>query len=291
MLKKFILKKEIKRSVIILFIAVIINFQLFYLANSWFLSFVSIQDFNSDSINNMQIDTSCESVIEYAGNIEVPPGEFVTTLMLINNCKISETDFNILDKTRFILLRNKIVRMYPKQFFFYSNIYNSILNDLKYFPIPHSAKETPWINYVNSWKNERTYGGERTHEGTDIMAGKNVPGIYPVLSVSDGTVTHMGWLELGGYRIGITSENGIYYYYAHLSSYAADIKEGDKVTAGQFLGFMGNTGYSKVEGTSGKFDVHLHFGIYINDIEGNETAVNSYFFLKNLEDKVLYYSY
>ena len=80
MLKKFILKKEIKRSVIILFIAVIINFQLFYLANSWFLSFVSIQDFNSDSINNMQIDTSCESVIEYAGNIEVPPANLLQHL-------------------------------------------------------------------------------------------------------------------------------------------------------------------------------------------------------------------
>lgn len=56
--------------------------------------------------------------------------------------------------------------------------------------------------------------------GTDIMAQNNTPGIYPVLSATAGTVTNIGWLELGGWRIGITSENGIYYYYAHLDSYA-----------------------------------------------------------------------
>ena len=85
-------------------------------------------------------------------------------------------------------------------------------------------------------------------------------------------MTNIGWLELGGWRIGITSENGIYYYYAHLDSYAP-LSVGDTVTAGQLLGFMGNTGYSKVEGTKGKFDVHLHFGIYVTDENGTELAL------------------
>lgn len=103
-------------------------------------------------------------------------------------------------------------------------------------------------------------------------------------------MTNIGWLELGGWRIGITSENGIYYYYAHLDSYAP-LSVGDTVTAGQLLGFMGNTGYSKVEGTKGKFDVHLHFGIYVTDENGTELAVNPCYLLKTIENKVLYYQY
>ena len=120
---------------------------------------------------------------------------------------------------------------------------------------------------------------------------KNIAGVYPVISICDGTVTNVGWLELGGYRIGITSDNGIYYYYAHLSSYAQNITEGSHIKAGELIGFMGNTGYSKVEGTSGRFDVHLHFGIYITGSDGSEIALNPYNLLKNSENKVLYYKY
>lgn len=46
------------------------------------------------------------------------------------------------------------------------------------------------------------------HEGCDIMAVNNVSGFYPVISVTDGTVENLGWLEKGGYRVGIRSNNG-----------------------------------------------------------------------------------
>ena len=35
---------------------------------------------------------------------------------------------------------------------------------------------------------ERTYGGKRGHEGCDIMASYNHRGVYPVVSVCDGTL-------------------------------------------------------------------------------------------------------
>ncbi len=124
------------------------------------------------------------------------------------------------------------------------------------------------------------------------MADDNVKGIYPVVSASCGTIINMGWLELGGYRIGILSDNGIYYYYAHLESFETSLKEGDTVKAGQLIGFMGNTGYSKVEGTSGKFDVHLHFGIYYSDAD-REISYNPYWILQSQfqSNKMLYYTY
>ena len=52
------------------------------------------------------------------------------------------------------------------------------------------------------------------------MAEKNTPGYYPVVSMTDGVVTEKGWLEKGGWRIGITAPTGAYFYYAHLDSYA-----------------------------------------------------------------------
>ncbi len=131
------------------------------------------------------------------------------------------------------------------------------------------------VTFANSWMQSRSYGGDRFHEGTDIMASVNERGIYPVLSMSDGTVEKIGWLPLGGYRIGIRSPSGGYFYYAHLAEYARDYTVGEQVSAGECIGFMGDTGYSEVEGTTGNFDVHLHLGIYVT-IDRTEYSVNSY---------------
>lgn len=168
--------------------------------------------------------------------------------------------------------------------------YKILLSDIQYFPVAQDLEKKYLVSFENSWGNPRTYGGERRHEGTDIMANVNKRGIYPIVSVSDGVVENKGWLEQGGYRIGIRSESGAYFYYAHMYSYAPDLDIGDQVCAGQFLGFMGDTGYSKVEGTTGNFDVHLHFGIYY--MEGDEeTSVNPYYILKYLEQYKLSYAF
>ena len=120
------------------------------------------------------------------------------------------------------------------------------------------------------------------------MASKNIRGVFPVISMTDGVVTNLGWLEKGGYRIGITSDSGIYYYYAHLDSYS-NIKEGKRVKAGELLGFMGDSGYGP-EGTTGKFNVHLHVGVYVYE-NGKEISLNPYYILCYLENKKLKYSY
>lgn len=171
----------------------------------------------------------------------------------------------------------------------YYNYTSSIWNDLEYFPVPVSTTEKKYtVSYGNSWLTERTYGGKRGHEGTDIMADVNVRGIYPVLSMTDGMVTKIGWLEKGGYRIGITTSDGAYFYYAHLASYA-DVKLGDKIKAGDILGFMGDSGYG-TEGTTGKFPVHLHVGIYIYP-NGEEMSVNPYWILRFLEKYKISFAY
>ena len=158
----------------------------------------------------------------------------------------------------------------------------AIWNDVKYFPIPQSLDDTEdKISYVDSRMFERNYGGKRGHEGTDIMAEKNTPGYYPVVSMTDGVVTEKGWLEKGGWRIGITAPTGAYFYYAHLDSYA-ELEKGDPVKAGDLLGYMGDSGYGE-EGTTGEFPVHLHLGIYLK--EGTEEiSVNPYPVLRYAEN-------
>lgn len=170
------------------------------------------------------------------------------------------------------------------------DIYKSIFLDLRYFPIPQDKGGRETVGYEDGFGDARTYGGKRRHEGTDLMPSINKRGYFPVVSVSDGIIENIGWLTLGGWRIGIRSNNGGYYYYAHLDSYAKGLKQGDRVMAGQLLGFMGDTGYSEIEGTKGKFVVHLHFGIYV-DIDEKQVSINPYPVLNLLKKRQLAYNF
>ena len=162
--------------------------------------------------------------------------------------------------------------------------------ELEYFPIPLStSNQALTVSFVDSWQSSRNYGGERVHEGCDIITSLDHPGVYPVVSMSDGVVEKIGWLKLGGYRIGIRTESGVYIYYAHMESYAPELKEGSKVHAGECIGFVGNTGYGE-EGTTGMFVTHLHLGFYIREKE-DEAAINPYPYLVKLQEKKLKYNF
>jgi murein DD-endopeptidase MepM/ murein hydrolase activator NlpD len=148
------------------------------------------------------------------------------------------------------------------------NVINRMMDSSHMFPLPKSSNY--W--YDDSWGAARNFGGVRFHEGIDIIAATGTP----VYSACSGTVTKKGWLTLGGWRIGVEDENGIYYYYAHLSQYG-NYEIGDKVCAGDILGYVGSTG-SGPEGTDDVMTPHLHFGMYENDV-----AFNAYMFLKSWE--------
>lgn len=168
------------------------------------------------------------------------------------------------------------------EFSYTMNQFELVFQEVKCFPVVKEEEGYP-VTYDNSWGAKRSYGGERVHEGCDLMANNSVRGKYKVCSMTNGVVEKIGWLEQGGWRIGIRSENGIYYYYAHLDSYEKAFKKGEEVVAGQILGRMGDSGYGKEPDTKGMFDVHLHVGIYMKDYKGQERAVNPYWFLKQLE--------
>lgn len=163
----------------------------------------------------------------------------------------------------------------------YKNAFEMILSDVGYFPVQKDPAGKETFHFDDSWGGARSFGGERHHEGTDIMPSNNQRGYFAVVSASDGVVEKKGWLKLGGYRLGIRAPHGAYFYYAHLDHYAEGMEEGTEIKAGQIIGYMGDTGYGE-EGTRGKFVVHLHFGIYLT-LDGEEVSVNPYQVLRYLQ--------
>jgi len=130
-----------------------------------------------------------------------------------------------------------------------------------------------------------TFGAGRSdvsggwHHGDDIFA----PLGAPVLSVASGTVFSVGWNKIGGNRLWVRDGQGNLFYYAHLSAFTPLAINGNKVNAGDVLGFVGNTG--DAQGTP----THLHFEIHPVGLIGlgYDGAVNPTTYLlawKHLQD-------
>lgn len=89
----------------------------------------------------------------------------------------------------------------------------------------------------------------------------------PIIAVESGTVEALGWNQYGGWRIGIRSfDKKRYYYYAHLRKnypYQSNLEVGSTVQAGDVIGYMGRTGYSRTENTNNIDEPHLHFGLQL----------------------------
>lgn len=205
------------------------------------------------------------------------PADYITISMLLNGYDLNKAREP--GKSNMNYLIDNLSE--NKSFLELNKYYKAILADITCFPVISDEEGHFNIAFTDTWNDFRSYGGKRRHEGTDLMSGENIRGVYPVVSMTDGSVEKMGWLEQGGYRIGIRGTYGAYFYYAHLESYAPDLEIGDTVKAGQFLGYMGDSGYG-TEGTVGKFDVHLHVGIYV-ETDFGELSVNPYQILRYLE--------
>lgn len=106
------------------------------------------------------------------------------------------------------------------------------------------------------------YFGNNGHKGIDIGASaQGVTGDRIVAALS-GEVVHAGWLSGYGYVVYVNSYyNGQYLQtrYGHLVS-SPSVSAGAQVTAGQTVGYMGNTGTST--------GVHLHFEVRVRSNSG-----------------------
>ncbi len=118
------------------------------------------------------------------------------------------------------------------------------------------------FSHYDDFGASRSYGYKRHHLGHDLMGSVGTP----IIAVEAGYVEACGWNQYGGWRIGIRSFDGQrYYYYAHLRKNHpyCDIYEGKTVDAGEVIGYLGMTGYSRKENTNNIDVPHLHYGLQL----------------------------
>ena len=146
---------------------------------------------------------------------------------------------------------------------------NDILKDMDRLNLYRiAAQKAPFANPVKSafrFTSGFGYRWGRMHKGTDFAA----PHGTPVYSTADGVVIHAGWLSGYGKLVKIQHQFGIETRYAHLSKFR--VKVGQRVSRGQRIGDMGNTGRST--GT------HLHYEVRVGG-----KAVNPMIYIKAAND-------
>ena len=104
---------------------------------------------------------------------------------------------------------------------------------------------------VDTWGQSRG-AGTRRHTAIDILAPRGTDALAAV----DGTILKLFNSRAGGLTLYLADQSRTNcYYYAHLDSYAAGIREGMQVKQGDVLGFVGTTGNAPPN------TPHLHFGI------------------------------
>ncbi len=120
------------------------------------------------------------------------------------------------------------------------------------------------------------FHGKTTHFGLNEYAVDfNMPVGTPVVAARDGIVadvkedSNVGGIgeyfsDKGNY-IAIFHNDGSFAYYVHLKKNGAIVKVGDKVKAGQIIGYSGNSGYS-----SGP---HLHFDVRLTKNDGTMQSI------------------
>ena len=93
-------------------------------------------------------------------------------------------------------------------------------------------------------------GQWKFHSGVDLAGPEGTP----IVATRDGTVTAAAYHSGNGNYVTINHGDGFSSSYLHMTRDTVSV--GQEVKAGQLIGYMGNTGYSKGS--------HLHFTIYYN---------------------------
>lgn len=136
------------------------------------------------------------------------------------------------------------------------NLYR-IAAEMAPFDMPVRSNYRLTSNYGSRWG--------RMHQGTDFAG----PVGTPIYATADGVVIENGWVNGYGRMIKIQHEFGIETRYAHLS--ASRVQLGQRVSRGDRIGDMGNTGNST--------GPHLHYEIRVGG-----QAVNPMIYIRAGQD-------
>jgi murein DD-endopeptidase MepM/ murein hydrolase activator NlpD len=117
--------------------------------------------------------------------------------------------------------------------------------------------------------------GSRPHEAVDLLSPRNTP----VHAVESGSIAKLFDSKAGGHTIYQFSPDGqLCYYYAHLERYADGLHEGQAVSQGDVIGYVGTSGNAPAN------TPHLHFAVF--EMDGDRRwwkgkAIDPYLVFKN----------
>ena len=124
-----------------------------------------------------------------------------------------------------------------------------------------SEKHSFWYSSGFGWRTHPLTKKREFHRGLDIKTHAGVP----VIAAADGTILKAARRGYLGKTIEISHDGHQFKtLYAHLKGYADGIKVGQRVTRGQIIGYVGNTGRST--------GAHLHYSVY--DVRKKPTGVH-----------------
>ena len=112
----------------------------------------------------------------------------------------------------------------------------------------------------------------RTHAAIDVYAEKGTPIVAPV----SGKVLSTKFGKLGGHTARVLGDDGITYYFAHMAD-SAVVGAGQRILAGNHIGYVGNSGSAK------NTKAHLHFSM-----KRGRKKINPYSFLSGSGDSSKY---
>lgn len=112
------------------------------------------------------------------------------------------------------------------------------------------------------------YGTPGNHGGTDVRAAYKTP----IKAARGGVVMTSEYHWSYGNYVVVVHDNGTSTLYAHMSSRA--VKEGQTVTQGQILGYVGSTGSSTGN--------HLHYEIRVTQNSGSVVRVDALNYYKSM---------
>lgn len=105
---------------------------------------------------------------------------------------------------------------------------------------------TPYGNRIHP-----IYGDLRFHNGADLGAAQGTP----IFAARSGTVRDAGYNDSAGNYVYLDHDGGYRTVYMHMVDRPL-VTDGQKVTAGQVIGYVGNTGDST--------SAHLHYEVWLN---------------------------
>jgi murein DD-endopeptidase MepM/ murein hydrolase activator NlpD len=105
--------------------------------------------------------------------------------------------------------------------------------------------------WTNDWHAYRCCPYPHLHEGLDMFASTGTP----VVAAADGYVSQRVVNSISGLGVEITDATNTQYFYAHLSRFASGLEVGMRVSVGEVIGYVGNTGDAI------RTSPHLHFEV------------------------------